>query len=133
MRGFEYYKVTTVAQAISLLSRHGEKIAVLAGGSDILGMMKDRVEGPKLKMPQYLLDITGVKDLNGIREMKNGLKIGATTTLTDIAASSLVASRYSLLSQAAVQVAVPQIRNVGTLGGNLCQRPRCWLLPGETL
>ena len=131
MRGFEYYKVTTVAQAISLLSRHGEKIAVLAGGSDILGMMKDRVEGPKLKMPQYLLDITGIKDLNYIREMKSGLKIGATTTLTDIAASSLIVGRYSLLSQAASQVAVPQIRNVGTLGGNLCQRPRCWYFRGK--
>ncbi len=131
MRGFEYYKVTTVTQAISLLSRQGEKIAILAGGSDILGMMKDRVEGPKLRLPQYLLDITGIKELNTIREIKNGLKIGSTTTLSDIAASSLVAGRYSLLSRAAGQVAVPQIRNVGTLGGNLCQRPRCWYFRGK--
>jgi len=131
MRGFEYYRVTTVAQAISLLSRHGEKMAVLAGGSDILGLMKDRVEGPKLRMPQYLLDITGIRDMNYIKELKNGLKIGATTTLSDIATSSLVARRYSLLSQAAGQVAVPQIRNVGTLGGNLCQRPRCWYFRGK--
>ncbi len=131
MRGFEYYKVTTVTQAISLLSRQGEKIAILAGGSDILGMMKDHVEGPKLRLPQYLLDITGIKELNTIREIKNGLKIGSTTTLSDIAASSLVAGRYSLLSRAAGQVAVPQIRNVGTLGGNLCQRPRCWYFRGK--
>jgi hypothetical protein len=70
-------------------------------------------------MPQYLLDITGIKDLNTIRELKNGLKIGANTTLSDIAASSLVAGRYSVLSQAAGQVAVPQIRNMGTLVGNI--------------
>ena len=82
MRGFEYYRVTTVDQALSLLSRHGEKIAILAGGSDILGMMKDRVEGPKLRLPQYLLDITGIKDLNYIKDQKDTLKIGATTTLS---------------------------------------------------
>ena len=95
--------------------------------------MKDRVEGPKLQPPQHLLDITGIKDLNYIREQKNGLKIGATTTLSDIATSPLVAGRYPLLSQAAGQVAVPQIRNVGTLGGNLCQRPRCWYFRGQAL
>jgi xanthine dehydrogenase YagS FAD-binding subunit len=131
MRGFEYYKVTTVAQTISLLTRHGEKAAILAGGSDMLAMMKDRVEGPKLHAPFHLLDIRGIKDLNYIREQKNGLKIGATTTLSDIAASPLVARSYPLLSEAAGQVAVPQIRNVGTLGGNLCQRPRCWYFRGK--
>ena len=131
MKGFDYYKVTTVAQAISLLTRYQEKAAILAGGSDILTRMKDRLEGPKLQPPQHLLDITGIKDLNYIREQKNGLKIGATTTLSDIASSPLVAGKYPLLSQAASQVAVPQIRNVGTLGGNLCQRPRCWYFRGR--
>jgi xanthine dehydrogenase YagS FAD-binding subunit len=131
MRAFEYYKVTTVAQTLSLLSRHGEKASILAGGSDLLSMMKDRVEGSKLKSPHYLLDINGIKGLNFIMEQKNGLKIGATTTLSDIASSPLVARRYPLLSQAASQVAVPQIRNVGTLGGNLCQRPRCWYFRGK--
>jgi xanthine dehydrogenase YagS FAD-binding subunit len=131
MRGFNYYKVTTVIQAISLLTRYQEKAAILAGGSDMLAMMKDRLEGPKLKSPQHLLDIKGIKELNYIREQKNGLKIGATTTLADIASSPLVVSKYPLLSQAASQVAVPQIRNVGTLGGNLCQRPRCWYFRGK--
>jgi xanthine dehydrogenase YagS FAD-binding subunit len=120
-----------VAQTLSLLSRHGEKASILAGGSDLLSMMKDRVEGSKLKSPHYLLDINGIKGLNFIMEQKNGLKIGATTTLSDIASSPLVARRYPLLSQAASQVAVPQIRNVGTLGGNLCQRPRCWYFRGK--
>jgi len=131
MRGFDYYKVTTVAQTISLLTRYGEKAAIIAGGSDILAIMKDRVEGPKLKPPQHLLDINGIRDLNYIREQKNGLKIGATTSLNDIASSHLVSGRYPLLGQAANEVAVPQIRNVGTLGGNLCQRPRCWYFRGK--
>lgn len=131
MRGFNYYKVTSVVQAISLLTRYQEKASILAGGSDILGRMKDRLEGPKLQLPQHLLDIKGIKGLNHIMEHKNGLRIGATTTLSDIASSSLVARRYPLLSWAADQVAVPQIRNVGTLGGNLCQRPRCWYFRGK--
>jgi xanthine dehydrogenase YagS FAD-binding subunit len=126
MKAFEYYKVTSVAQAISLLTKHQEKAAILAGGSDLLGMMKDRLEGPKLKMPQYLIDIKGIKDLNYIKEQKTGLKIGATTTLSEIASSDLMVRRFPLLIEAAKQVAVPQIRNLGTLGGNLCQRPRCW-------
>jgi xanthine dehydrogenase YagS FAD-binding subunit len=126
MKPFEYYKVTSVAQAISLLTKHQEKAAILAGGSDLLGIMKDRLEGPKFKMPQYLIDIKGTKDLNYIKEQKNSLRIGATTTLSEIVSSNLIHGRYPLLVQAASQVGVPQIRNVGTLGGNLCQRPRCW-------
>ena len=131
MRGFNYYKVTSVAQAISLLTQYQEKASILAGGSDILGRMKDRLEGAKLRHPQHLLDIKGIKDLNYIMEQKNGLKIGATTSLSDIGSSPLVAGRYPLLAQAANEVAVPQIRNVGTLGGNLCQRPRCWYFRGK--
>ena len=89
------------------------------------------MKGQSFSRLSILLDINGIKDLNYIREQKNGLKIGATTTLTDIASSPLVAGRYPLLSQAANQVAVPQIRNVGTLGGNLCQKPRCWYFRGK--
>jgi xanthine dehydrogenase YagS FAD-binding subunit len=126
MKPFEYVKVTSVAQAMSLLSKHQEKAAILAGGSDLLGIMKDRLEGPKLKMPQSLIDIKGIKDLNYLKEQKGGVKIGATTTLSGIISSSLVRDKYPLLVQAASQVGVPQIRNVGTVGGNLCQRPRCW-------
>jgi xanthine dehydrogenase YagS FAD-binding subunit len=131
MKGFEYYKVRTAAQVISLLMRHGERAAILAGGSDILSMVKDRVEGPKLHSPQYLIDIKGIKELDYIKEQKSGLKIGATTTLNDIASSPPISSKYPLLASAAGQVAVLQIRNVGTLGGNLCQRPRCWYFRGR--
>ncbi len=130
MKPFDYYKVTSVAQAVSLLAKHQQKAAILAGGSDLLGMMKDRIEGPKFKMPNFLIDIKGIKELNYIKEQKTGLKIGAGTPLCDIVSSDVIAKKYPLLSQAAGQVGVPQIRNVGTLGGNLCQRPRCWYFRG---
>jgi len=132
MRPFNYYKVASVAQAVSLLSRHQQKAAILAGGSDLLGMMKDRIEGPKLKLPGFLIDIKGIKELSYINEEKIGLKIGAGTPLSEILSSELIAKRYPLLHQAAGQVGVPQIRNVGTLGGNLCQRPRCWYFRGKS-
>jgi len=131
MRSFQYYKATTVAQVLSLLTRHGQRAAILAGGSDILSMMKDRIEGPKFSSPQHLIDIKGIKALNFIKEQGSGLKIGATTTLNDISSSPIVSTRYPVLASAARQVAVPQIRNVGTLGGNLCQRPRCWYFRGR--
>ena len=131
MKPFEYFKVTTVAQAISLLAKFQEKAALLAGGSDLFGMMKDGPEGPKLKVPQVVIDLKEIKELNAIKEQKNGVKIGATTTVSEIASSRLIAEKYPLLAQAAGQVGVPQIRNVGTLGGNLCQRPRCWYFRGK--
>jgi xanthine dehydrogenase YagS FAD-binding subunit len=131
MKPFDYYKVTTVRQAVDLLAKYQEKAAILAGGSDLLGMMKDRVEGPKLKNPQHLIDIKGIKEVVLIKEEKTGLKIGVATTLTDIISSEIIRARYPLLIDAAKQVAVPQIRNVGTLGGNLCQRPRCWYFRGK--
>ncbi|HUJ90931.1 MAG TPA: xanthine dehydrogenase family protein subunit M [Syntrophorhabdales bacterium] len=131
MKPFDYYKVTTVRQAVELLAKYQDKAAILAGGSDLLGMMKDRVEGPKLKNPQHLIDIKGIKEIASIKEQKTGLKIGAGTTLTDIISSEVIGAKYPLLVEAARQVAVPQIRNVGTLGGNLCQRPRCWYFRGK--
>ena len=131
MKPFDYYKVTTVQQAVDLLAKYQDKAAILAGGSDLLGMMKDRIEGPKMKMPQHLIDIKGIKELAYIKEQKTGLKIGAAVTLTGIISSETVRAKYPLLVEAAKQVAVPQIRNVGTLGGNLCQRPRCWYFRGK--
>lgn len=131
MRPFEYYKIKTVSQALSLLTKYQDKAALLAGGSDLLARMKDRLEGPKLRPAQHLIDITGIKELNTITDQKGVLRIGSTATLSEIASSPLVAGRWGLLSQAAGQVAVPQIRNVGTLAGNLCQKPRCWYFRGR--
>lgn len=132
MKPFSYYRPTSVAQALSLLARHPKDGAVLAGGSDMLAMMKDRVEGPRLKSPGFLVDIKGIKELDGIHEGKDGVRIGAGTPVAAILASDIVARRCPLLREAASQVAVPQIRNVGTLGGNLCQRPRCWYFRGRS-
>ena len=132
MKAFEYFKVTSVADAVALLARYGEKSALLAGGSDLLGMMKDGITGPKLKAPSYLISMKGIKGLSDIKEQKGGVRIGATASITDIASSALLAGRYQLLTQAAGQVAVPQIRNMATLGGNLCQRPRCWYFRGKS-
>lgn len=131
MKAFSYYKATSVTQAVSLLGKHQEKSAILAGGSDLLGMMKDRVEGVKLKSPGVLIDIKGIKELVYIRDDKHEVRIGAGTPVSQILASDVVARRCPLLREAASQVAVPQIRNVGTLGGNLCQRPRCWYFRGH--
>jgi xanthine dehydrogenase YagS FAD-binding subunit len=132
MRPFSYYKPVSVAQALTLLSKHQQKAAILAGGSDLYGMMKDTVEGPKLKLPGHVVDIKGIKELSYIKENKDGLAIGAGTLVSDIVSSPVIAQKYPLLHQAASQVAVPQIRNVGTLGGNLCQRPRCWYFRGKS-
>ena len=85
-----------------------ERAAILAGGSDILSMMKDHVEGPKLQSPQHLIDIRGIKELNYIKEHRTGLKIGAATTLNEIASSALVSSKYPLLASAASQVGYPR-------------------------
>jgi xanthine dehydrogenase YagS FAD-binding subunit len=130
MKSFDYYKVTSVKDAVALLGKNGEKAAILAGGSDLYGLMKDRVEGAKMKVPQHLIDIKGIKELTQIKEQKGSLRIGAATTITDMVDSDLISKKYPVLAQAARQVAVPQIRNVGTLGGNLCQRPRCWYFRG---
>jgi len=131
MKGFDYYKVTTVSEAAALLARLKETAALLGGGSDMLAMMKDRLEGAKLKSPRHVLDINGVKEMSYIKEEKDRLKIGAATTLSEIGSSSILGEKYSVMAQALAQVAVPQIRNVATLGGNLCQRPRCWYFRGR--
>jgi len=131
MKPFDYYRVTTVGQAVALLTKYQEKAAILAGGSDLLGLIKDGVEGPALKTPKHLIDIKGIKDFAYIKEQKTGLRIGAGTTLSEIIHSDLIENKYPLVAQAAKQVAVPQIRNVATLGGNLCQRPRCWYFRGK--
>jgi len=131
MKPFDYYRVATVEQAVALLTRYQDKAAILAGGSDLLGMLKDRIAGPKLQPPQHLIDIKGIQGLASIEEQPQGVRIGAATTLAEIAGSEIVGRQYPLLARAAKQVAAPQIRNVATLGGNLCQRPRCWYFRGR--
>jgi xanthine dehydrogenase YagS FAD-binding subunit len=131
MKPFDYYRVATVEQAVTLLEKHRQKAAILAGGSDLLGMMKDGIAGPEMKPPQHLIDIKGIKGLAYIKDQPSGMRIGAATTLADIASSEVITTQYPLIGEAVRQVAVPQIRNVATLGGNLCQRPRCWYFRGK--
>src|SRR5690348_9633329 len=133
MRAFELYDATTIKEAVDLLKANASKSArVVGGGSDLVGgLMKDWVHGKGLAIPDVLVDITTIKELVGISEDGGGLTIGAATTLTDVIEHKTVSSKFSLLSNAALSVASPLIRNFGTLGGNINQRPRCWFFRGE--
>jgi xanthine dehydrogenase YagS FAD-binding subunit len=131
MKSFELYDATTVEEAVSLLDKYGPTAKIVAGGSDLVtGIMKDYVQGPGMPYPEVLIDITTIPELYGIK-VDQGLTIGAATTLTDIVKSEEIKSGWPVLSQAAFSVASPLIRNFGTLGGNINQRPRCWFLRGE--
>jgi xanthine dehydrogenase YagS FAD-binding subunit len=132
MKGFDLHEPTTVQQAVGLLGQLGAKGKVLAGGSDLVGgVMKDWVQGKGMPLPSALVDITAIPDLKGIKPSANGLTIGAATTLSEIMESADVQKTFPLLQHAAESVASPLIRNFGTLGGNINQRPRCWFLRGE--
>jgi len=104
------------------LAEYGEGKAVLkAGGIDLLDLMKEGVE-----RPETVLSLHRLKELRYIREESDGLHIGCLTTLADIGRHELLKSKYAVLYHAAAEAATPQIRETATLGGNLCQRPRCW-------
>ena len=121
MRPFEILTPTTLDAARLTLSQYGVDAAILAGGTDILGEVK---EGTAFH--SALVDITAVEGLGEVQLSDKGGSIGSLTTLTEIVEHDIIGKRYPALAQAAASVATPQIRNVGTLGGNLCQRPRCW-------
>ncbi len=121
MPHFELYQPDTLENALDLAKRLGQDAWLVAGGQDSYDWFKDRV-----KRPKALIDIGGIESLKGIRETPEGLEIGALTTLTEIERNPIVQQKYSLLSGAAGRVATPQLRNAGTLGGNLCQDARCW-------
>ena len=119
---FELYQPTGVDDAVRLMRQHGDKGWVLAGGLDTFDWFKDRI-----KRPEAVIDLAGVDELRGIGAgADGGLAIGAMTSLTDVAENADVMNRYPLLAEAAGLVATPQIRNQGTLGGNIAQDTRCW-------
>ena len=121
MRPFEYVSPSSRAQAVSLLGTAWGNTEILAGGTDLLTLMKDDVVAPK-----RLINIKEIKDLRGVFLSAQGLRIGALTTLGDLADDAKVKKNYPALAEALIEAASPQIRNLATLGGNLCQRPRCW-------
>ncbi len=121
MRPFEYASPTTKEQAVSLLGATWGSSEVLAGGTDLLALMKDDVVHPK-----RLVNIKAIPELSGVKSDSKGIRIGALTTLGDLGENADIAKDYPALAEAVNEAASPQIRNVATLGGNLCQRPRCW-------
>ena len=119
---FELFQPAGVDDAVRLMREHGDKGWVLAGGLDTFDWFKDRI-----KRPEAVIDLGGVDELKGIAVADDGgLEIGAMTSLTAVAENGDVRSGYPLLAEAAGLVATPQIRNQGTLGGNIIQDTRCW-------
>src|ERR1700730_6994841 len=132
MKSYELYEPTTVQQAVGLLNQFGATGKALGGGSDLIGgIMKDWVQGKGQPIPVQIVDLTTIPDLKGIKMGADGAHIGATTTLSEIIESPELQQQFPLLIQAAASVASPLIRNFGTLGGNINQRPRCWFYRGE--
>src|ERR1700675_3959730 len=122
---FELFQPTSVDDALALQARHGAKAWVLAGGLDSFDWFKDRI-----KRPEVVIDLSQIKELRGVRTVDDGLEIGAMTTLTDVVRHPIVREKYSLLPNAAESAASPQIRNQGTIGGNVSQDARCWYYRG---
>jgi xanthine dehydrogenase YagS FAD-binding subunit len=121
MRPFEYASPATPAQAVSLLGAAWGNAEILAGGTDLLALMKDDVIYPK-----RLVNIKEIKELHGVTADSKGLRVRALTKLEELAENENVARDYPALAEALNEAASPQIRNMATVGGNLCQRPRCW-------
>ena len=121
MPAFELFQPATIGDAVTLLNRYGSDAWIMAGGMDSFDWLKDRIKRPKV-----VIDLSQVESLRGIKALDNGLEIGAGTTLTEIVRDPLVRDRFGLLAEAAELVASPQIRNQGTVGGNVSQDTRCW-------
>jgi xanthine dehydrogenase YagS FAD-binding subunit len=125
MAAFELYQPSSVADAQRLLERYGTDAWVLAGGLDSFDWLKDRIKKPKV-----VVDLSGIEELRGVRTTGDGIEIGAMTTLTEVINHPVIKQKYDLLAQAADVVASPQIRNQGTVGGNVSQDTRCWYYRG---
>ena len=125
MPAFELFQPLTIDDALALQARYGDKGWVLAGGLDSFDWFADRI-----KRPEVVIDLSQIKELTGVRVVSDGLEIGAMTTLTDVVRHPVVREKFSLLPEAAEAAASPQIRNQGTIGGNVSQDARCWYYRG---
>jgi xanthine dehydrogenase YagS FAD-binding subunit len=121
MNSFEYANPTTVQEAVGLLGAKWGQADVLAGGTDLISLMKDHLHEPK-----RVVNIKNIKELEGISKTADGLRIGALVTMDELAKNADVVASFKALSDAAAGIPSPQIRHMGTVGGDLCQRPRCW-------
>lgn len=118
---FEHFNAKTVAEAVSLLSQYKGEAKLIAGGVDLVSLMRSEITAPKA-----LVNIKTIPDLAYIQADAQGLKIGSLTSVADIAKSALVQQKYNLLAEAAHSVGAPTLRSMATIGGNLCQEVRCW-------
>lgn len=125
MPHFDLFQPDTLDGALELAGQLGEDGWIVGGGQDSWDWLKNRV-----RRTQAVIDLSGVAQLKGVREHEGGLAIGALTTLTEVEEHPLVRERFGLLASAARRVASPQIRNAGTLGGNISQDTRCWYYRG---
>jgi xanthine dehydrogenase YagS FAD-binding subunit len=121
MNSFEYANPTTLQDAVGLLGAKWGQTDILAGGTDLLSLMKEHLHEPK-----RVVNIKGIKELEGISKTADGLRIGALVTIDDLAKNADVKASFQSLAEAAAGVPSPQIRHMGTVGGDLCQRPRCF-------
>ena len=123
MKTFAHENASSVEEAVRLLVRHKGKAKLNAGGTDLLGVLKDRI------LPEYpaaIINLKTIPQLNAVAEYGSELRIGALATLSEIVSSPVIAGNYALLQEAARTVASLQIRNIATIGGNLAQDSRCW-------
>jgi len=123
VRTFTHINARTIEEAHLILSKHKGKAVINAGGTDLLGALKDEILPG---YPRVVINIKNIPGLDSITENERGLTIGSLVKLSDIAGSPLIKERYPVLAEAARSVATPQIRNAATIGGNLCQDVRCW-------
>lgn len=123
MRTFAHFNPNTIDEAVEILKRYGKKGKVVAGGTDIIGKMKDEILPT---YPEALINIKTVGDLDFIETTKGGVRIGALTRLDDIARSGVIKEQFTALAEAAGRTASPHLRAMGTIGGNICQDIRCW-------
>ena len=123
MKTFTHFNASTIEEAVSLLRRYDGKANLIAGGTDLLGKMKDRILP---RYPEALINLKTIPGLDAIQEEADVLKIGPLAILEDIAHHGAVKTQYAALSEAARRTASPHLREMGTIGGNICQDIRCW-------
>jgi xanthine dehydrogenase YagS FAD-binding subunit len=127
MQTFKYVQPKSLSDAAGISEKEEEAAVLFAGGTDVLGLIKNDIISPS--------EVINLKSIPGLDKIGytngTGLKIGVLTTISEIAEHPLIRQKFTVLSEAAKTVASPQLRNVGTIGGNICQRPRCWYYRGD--